>query len=255
VKVVLFCGGQGLRIRELAPDIPKPMIQVGKMPILLHIMKYYAHFGHTEFILCLGYKGQLIKDFFLSHFDPSMAHWNVTFVNTGLGDSIGQRLKSVQLYIEQDTFFLANYADVLTDAPLPHMVDRLIDSGKVASCLCVRPPYSFHIVSMRDDTAITELQSVQESDLWINGGYFVFRSEIFDYLRAGEDLVEQPFRRLIRADQLVGYRHTGFWAPMDTLKDWQTIEMGVAKGDMPWAVWKQSRLASAELVRREQLVG
>jgi glucose-1-phosphate cytidylyltransferase len=254
LKVVLFCGGQGLRIRELAPDIPKPMIPVGKLPILVQIMKYYAHFGHTEFILCLGYKGHVIKDFFLSCFDPSIASWDITFVETGLDASIGQRLRAVQPYLERDRFFLANYADVLTDAPLPHMIERLMEAGKVASFLCARPHYTFHIVSMDANESVTGLQSVLQSDLWINGGYFVLRSDIFDYLRAGEDLVEQPFQRLIRANKVLGYRHTGFWAPMDTLKDWQTLQTGLSNGDTPWAVWEQSDAGFADLLPSEPLV-
>ncbi|MBV9359165.1 MAG: glucose-1-phosphate cytidylyltransferase [Chloroflexi bacterium] len=255
MKVVLFCGGQGLRIRDLAPDIPKPMIRVGELPILLHIMKYYAHFGHTDFILCLGYKGEVIKDFFLRCSDASVQGWNITFVGTGLESSIGERLRAVESYVAPDRVFLANYADVLTDAPLPHMIDRLIDSDKVASCLCVQPRYSFHIVSIGDDASVTELRSVQQSDLWINGGYFVFRRDIFAYLRPGEDLVEEPFRRLIRAHALLGYRHTGFWAPMDTLKEWQSIQIRSAQGDTPWTVWERSPATIADNVPREQLVG
>jgi glucose-1-phosphate cytidylyltransferase len=255
VKVVLFCGGQGLRIRDLAPDIPKPMIQIGGLPILVHIMKYYAHFGHTDFILCLGYKGQIIKDFFLSCLDESVQQWNITFVNTGLDSSIGERLRAVESFVAPDRMFLANYADVLTDASLPRMIDRLDDSGKIASCLCVQPRYSFHIVSIDEDALVTALRTVQQSGLWINGGYFVFRRDIFAYLRAGEDLVEEPFRRLIRANALLGYRHSGFWAPMDTLKEWQSIQIRFANGDTPWTVWEHSQTAFADHLPQVPVVG
>ncbi len=231
------------------------MIRVGELPILLHIMKYYAYFGHTDFVLCLGYKGQVIKDYFLSCSDASVRQWNITFVGTGIDSSIGERLRAVESYVAPDRIFLANYADVLTDAPLPHMIDRLIDSGKVASCLCVQPHYSFHIVSIGEDASVTELRSVQQADLWINGGYFVFRRDVFAYLRPGEDLVEEPFRRLIRANALLGYRHSGFWAPMDTLKEWQSIQIRSAQGDTPWTVWKQPPAAVADSLPREQLVG
>jgi glucose-1-phosphate cytidylyltransferase len=257
MKVVLFCGGMGFRIRDNIQDTPKPMIQVGDRPILFHIMKYYASFGHKDFVLCLGYKGQLIKEYFLQYRDAirddfvltnggrtievlhnDIEDWRITFVETGLHANVGERLKAVQQYIGDDEYFLANYADVLTDASLPAMVDHLTTHQKVASFLCVRPRYTFHVVTLDGSQSVTSIDHVSETNLWINGGYFVFSRDIFDYLGAGEDLVGEPFNRLVRDGQLTAFQHEGFWAPMDTLKDHQIIQSMYETGLRPWAVWE-----------------
>ncbi len=257
MKVVLFCGGQGLRMREASERIPKPMITIGNRPILLHIMKYFAHFGHREFILCLGHQADAIKEYFLNYKEAllndfvlsdggrtvellrrDMQDWRITFVDTGLQANVGQRLKSIQPYIGQDEMFLANYGDVLTDAPLPDMIDNLRQRDKVASFLCVKPTYSFHCVNFDDDFTVRGISDVARAQLWINGGYFVFRREIFDYMHEGEELVEEPFGRLITREELVAYRYEGFWAPMDTLKDRQNLEQLYESGKRPWAVWE-----------------
>ena len=262
MKVVLFCGGMGLRIRDNVQDTPKPMILVGDRPILFHIMKYYASYGHTEFVLCLGYKGQLIKEYFLEYRDAirddfvlsnggrtievlhnDIEDWRITFVETGLHANIGERLKAVQRYIGDDEYFLANYADVLTDAPLPEMIEQVTSRRKAATFLSVRPRYTFHVVSLDTDQQVSSIDHVSEASIWINGGYFVFRRDIFDYLRAGEDLVAQPFSRLISEGQLLAYQHEGFWAPMDTFKDHQVIQSMYETGLRPWAVWEADQQA------------
>jgi glucose-1-phosphate cytidylyltransferase len=256
LKVVLFCGGLGLRMREASEAIPKPMVPVGNRPILWHVMKYYAHFGHTDFVLCLGYRAEVIKDYFLSYNEALsndfvlsnggrtvelLAHdirdWNITFVDTGMHASIGERLLAVRRHLEGEEYFLANYGDVLTDAWLPDLVDGLRASGKVASFLCVRPNQSFHLVRFDDRQVIRGIDEVPKADVWINGGFFVFRSDLFDYLEPGEDLVEAPFRRLIEREELVAHRYEGFWAPMDTLKDKQQLESMLEAGNGPWRVW------------------
>jgi len=263
VKVVLFCGGMGVRIRDNIHDTPKPMIEVGDYPILFHIMKYYASFGHTEFVLCLGYKGQLIKEYFLQYRDAlrddfvlsnggrtievlhnDIADWRITFVDTGLHANIGERLKAVQRYIGDDEYFLANYADVLTDASLPAMIDNLTAREKIASFLCVRPRYTFHVVTVDTDQTVSSVDHVSEADIWINGGYFVFHRDIFDYVRAGEDLVAEPFGRLVQERQLLAFQHEGFWAPMDTLKDHQVLQSMYETGCRPWAVWEASAVVA-----------
>lgn len=270
MKVVLFCGGLGLRMREASERIPKPMIPVGNWPLLMHIMKYYAHYGHTDFILCLGYNAHVIKQYFLSYNEAlsndfvlsdggrtvqlvrsDIQDWRLTFVDTGLQANIGQRLKAVRDYVGDDEVFLANYADGLTDAPLPQVIAQLVDRGKIASFLCVRPRFSCHVVSLTDGELARNVEDIRRSDLWINGGYFVFRKEIFDYIRDGEELVEEPFRRLMAEEQLVAYRYEGFWAAMDTLKDKQNLETLVESGRPPWAVWetpKVERIADGHLV-------
>jgi glucose-1-phosphate cytidylyltransferase len=258
MKVVLFCGGMGLRMRDGSAQTPKPMMPVGDRPILFHIMKYYAHYGHKEFILCLGYKAQMIKEFFIRYREAlsndfvlsdggrainvlhnDIQEWRITFVDTGLHANIGQRLKAVEALIGDDELFLANYADVLTDAPLPEMVSRTVASRKIASFLCVRPTYTFHVVAVGEDQLVTDLHDVNQANIWINGGFFIFRREIFHYLGPGEDLVGEPLRRLIATKQVLAYRHEGFWAPMDTFKDQQVIQSAAELGQRPWAVWEQ----------------
>lgn len=262
MKVVLFCGGLGLRMLEASGRIPKPMVPIGNRPVLWHVMKYFAHYGHKDFILCLGHKAEVIKEFFLTYNEAlsndfvleggsrqvellsSDAHdWRITFVNTGLRATVGERLKAVEPHLEGEEIFLANYGDVLTNAPLPDMIDRLIEGGKIASFLCVRPQYTFHVVKLDEDPPLVrDVQDVTQADLWINGGYFVFRHEIFDYIRPGEDLVFEPFHRLIEEEMLVGYRYDGFWAPMDTLKDKHNLELLLETGRAPWRVWEHERI-------------
>jgi glucose-1-phosphate cytidylyltransferase len=257
VKVVLFCGGQGLRLRDHSEALPKPMVTVGYRPILWHVMRYYAHFGHKEFILCLGYKADIIKDYFL-HYEEALsndfvlssgavellqrdiADWKITFVETGLNANVGQRLRAVRKYVGDEPF-LANYGDVLTDAPLDTRVEQFLATDNTASFMCVRPTsYSFHLVRLGDTHLVARIDDVGTSDLWINGGYFIFRPEIFEALGPGEDLVEEPFRRLIAAGKLQGDPYEGYWAPMDTLKDVQALQRVFDTGRPPWAIWQEA---------------
>lgn len=257
MKVVLFCGGLGLRMREASERVPKPMVPIGDRPILWHIMKYFAHFGHTRFILCLGYRGEVIKDYFLNYNEALsndfvlsdggrkldlLAHdiqdWEITFVDTGLQKSVGERLRAVRHYLEGEEYFLANYGDTLTDAHLPTLVENLKEQQKVASFLCVRPNYTFHLVELDESYRVHRIQESARADLWMNGGYFVFRNDIFDYIGEREDLVEQPFQRLIDLQELIAYRYEGFWEPMDTLKDKQKLDALLDEGNGPWRVWE-----------------
>ena len=255
MKVVLFCGGAGMRLRGYADDVPKPMVAIGTRPILWHLMKYYAHFGHKDFILCLGYKGNAIKDYFL-HYDESISNdfvwshggkqvkyvnrdiddWTITFVETGTNTNIGQRLKVVQPYLEGEELFLANYGDGLSDAPLPGVVDTFRKSGAVASMLVVQPTASFDLVRTGPGGAVDEICPLTQSDTWINGGFFVMRPEIFQYMRPGEELVREPFQRLIHKQALLAYKYTGFWQCMDTFKDKQRLEE-LDQASAPWKVW------------------
>jgi glucose-1-phosphate cytidylyltransferase len=268
VKVVLFCGGQGLRMREASEVAPKPMIPIGNRPVLWHVMKYYAHFGLTDFVLCLGYKSEVIKHFFLTY-NEAMANdfvlseggakvhllktdihnWNITFVDTGLHSSIGERLRAVRHLLRDDEYFLANYGDTLTDAHLPSMIDRVKESGVSASFLAVKPNYSFHVVSVNDDGRVASISDVTKSDLWINGGYFVMRSSFLDTMRPGEDLVEEPLRRAIAAGDALAHRHEGFWAPMDTLKEQQWLESLHESGRAPWELWANGHGAEPEVAQ------
>jgi glucose-1-phosphate cytidylyltransferase len=259
MKVVLFCGGQGLRLREYSEAVPKPMVPIGSRPVLWHVMRYYAHFGHRDFVLALGYRAEAIKEYFLryeeavsndfvlSHggnvelLSSDITDWRITFAGTGTHANIGQRLLAVRRHVEAEEVFLANYADGVTDAPLDELVRDFMIRGKVAALLAVRPSYGFHVTSVGPDGLVRSVQSVADAGLRMNGGYFIFRREIFNYIREGEDLVNEPFRRLVTEGQLVGYCHDGFWAPMDTLKERQMLEELNLSGRPPWAVW-QDRL-------------
>ena len=253
MKVVLFCGGLGTRIREYSENIPKPMIPVGQQPILWHLMKYYSDQGHRDFVLCLGYKANTIKDFFLNWrhtafndcivsdsgrkveiLGDAPADWRVTLVDSGIWRNIGERLCSVREHVKNEKMFLANYSDGLSDVPVQQMVDLLETTNKTACFLAVRPPLTFHLVEFDADGQVQRLRASGDAEIWINAGFFVFRNRIFDYIKDGEELVNEPFRRLIAEGELIAYRHTGFFRAMDTLRDKQILEEMVERGDMPW---------------------
>jgi glucose-1-phosphate cytidylyltransferase len=235
------------------------MVTIGYRPVLWHVMRYFAHFGHKDFILCLGYRADVIKDYFLRYNEAlsndfvltgggppellgrDIEDWRISMVDTGLRANLGQRLRAIRGHLGDDEIFLANYGDTLTDAPLTEFIDDFCAQDKIAAFMSVRPSsYSFHLVQMKhgSDRLVGHIDDVRTSDVWINGGYFLFRREIFDYIGPGEELVEAPFRRLIEADQLMTYRYDGFWAPMDTLKDVQNLETLWESGEPPWALWQ-----------------
>jgi glucose-1-phosphate cytidylyltransferase len=253
MKVVLFAGGFGVRMGEETQRIPKPMIHVGNRPILWHIMKYYASWGHKEFILCLGYKAESIKEYFLTYNEAlandfvlsnggqdvqllgsDISDWRVTFVDTGAQSTIGDRLRFVASYLGDDEYFLATYGDGVTDAPLPDMIERLERSGKTALFLSARPMFTAHVVSTDGDGVVTAVEDIQRAEVWINAGFFVFRRDILDYLEPGEELVEEGFARLIDKGELITYRYEGFWGPMDTIKDKQRLDALEESGRAPW---------------------
>jgi glucose-1-phosphate cytidylyltransferase len=256
MKVVLFCGGLGMRLRDYSDQIPKPLVEVGSRPILWHLMKYYAHYGHKEFILCLGHGAQAIKSFFLKY-DECMANdfvyaeggrdvrilnkdihdWRITFVDTGLDSTIGERLRRVRQYLEPDDVFLANYADGLSDLDLKEYVESFLAREKVACFLSVPAPHTFHIVHSDEQDHVTKLEHVAKSTVRINAGYFVLKKTIFDYMNPGEELVLQPFERLIEQRQLLSVAYDGFWQNMDTFKDKVQLDDMVARGRSPWKVW------------------
>jgi glucose-1-phosphate cytidylyltransferase len=253
VKVVLFCGGLGTRIRDYPESVPKPMIPIGNHPILWHVMQYYSEHGHHDFVLCLGYKANIVKNYFLnyriaensdciiSEFGSKIdiigerpPEWRVTLVDTGIWRNIGARLFAVKHFVENEEIFLANYSDGLTDAPLGQMIEKFKASGKIACFLAVHPPINFHLAEFNDKGVVQRIRSSQESDIWINGGYFIFRKEIFEYVQDGEELVLEPFNRLIKAGKLMAYKYEGFWRAMDTLRDRQILEEMVERGETPW---------------------
>jgi glucose-1-phosphate cytidylyltransferase len=260
MKVVLFCGGMGLRMREYSEAVPKPMVPIGYRPILWHVMKYYAHYGHEDFILCLGYKADVIKNYFLNYdecvsndfvlskggkdlqlLSSDIDDWRIAFVDTGLKSNIGQRLKAVEKHLEKEEVFLANYTDGLSDVNLDLLVERFMQSKRVACFVSVKPRASFHMITVDAEGIVKSIEHVTKSGARINGGFFLFRHEIFHYLKEGEELVEEPFRRLIAEGQLSCYEHNSFWACMDTFKDRQELEDLYGRGNAPWVVWNGDR--------------
>ena len=263
MKVVLFCGGQGLRLRDYAEALPKPMVPIGPRPVLWHVMRYYAHFGYKDFLLCLGYKAEVIKEYFLRYNEAlsndfvlsdggrsvellrtDIQDWRITFVDTGLHASIGERLRAVRRELANEELFLANYADVLTDAPHGRAGRRF--PGAIGDGGVPVGSADVHLPSRRQRARWARRAgsaTSTESDVWINGGHFILRPSVFDYMEPGDELVEQPFERLIAAGGLVTYRYEGFWAPMDTLKDMHTLESMYEAGRPPWAKWQAPDVA------------
>jgi glucose-1-phosphate cytidylyltransferase len=258
MKVVLFCGGLGTRLREHSDTIPKPLVNIGYRPIVWHLMRYYAHHGHKDFVLCLGYRGDLIREFFLNYnecmsndfvlseggkkvelLSSDIDDWRITFVDTGLHSNIGQRLLRVRKYLEGEPMFLANYADGLTDLPLNAHIEEFKRRDVAASFVAVPTATSFHTIRADVGGLVTEFGRISDSDVWINAGFFCLRSDIFDYIEEGDELVEKPFQRLIAKHKLSVYRYQGFWQQMDTLKDKITYDRMEGRGDCPWAVWKK----------------
>jgi glucose-1-phosphate cytidylyltransferase len=246
------CGGLGTRNHEYSEGFPKPMIPVGQRPILWHIMNYYSHHGHRDLVLCLGYKANTIRKVFLNRqhtyfsdciisekgqkvelIGEKQAGWRVTLVDRGIWRNVGERLCAVREHAKDEEVFLANYSDGLSDVPLQKMIDLLKNSGKTACFLAGRPALTFHLVEFDANERVETPRASADWNIWINAG-FVFRNRIFDYIKDGEVLVIEPFRRLIKDGELIAYRYTGFFRPMDMLKDRQILEEMVDRGDMPW---------------------
>ncbi len=261
MKVVLFCGGLGMRMREFSENTPKALVPIGYRPIIWHIMKYYSYFGHKDFVLCLGYRGDLIKEYFLNYNEAisndfvlqrdkdgkrkvqliqnESEDWTITFAETGLSSNIGTRLFNAKKYLEGEEMFLAHYTDILTDLHLNAYIDDFKKTNAIASFVAAKPPVSFHTVEFGQGGHVRELSEASGGDLWQNGGFFALRHEIFDYLEYGEELVIEPFAKLITKNQLVAHKHHGFWSSMDTFKEMQSLNQVYTSGEAPWEVWKR----------------
>jgi glucose-1-phosphate cytidylyltransferase len=269
MKVVLFCGGLGLRLRDYADHIPKPMVPIGYRPILWHVMRYFAHFGHKEFILCLGYRGDLIKQYFLNYNEclsndfvlskggksvelanSDIHDWRITFAETGFRSNIGQRLLAAQKYVMDEDVFLANYTDGLTDLDLTSYLAYARERDKIATFLSVGPNLSYHVVQTGADGLVTGINELTKSGIRINAGTFVLKRDIFKYIQPGEELVIEPFQRLIQERQLAAYEYDGFFAAMDTFKDKQQLDDLYEAGQPPWEVWRESNRGSGNEFRR-----
>jgi glucose-1-phosphate cytidylyltransferase len=256
MKVVILAGGYGTRIRDVADDIPKPMIPIGPFPILWHIMKTYAHFGHKEFIICLGYKGQVIKDFFLNyeaytrdftitfggqgkidyHSDHDESDWKITLADTGLRSMTGSRISRIRDYVGDEDFMLT-YGDGVSDVNIDKLVEFHKSHGKVLTVTGVRPPGRFGEMVGNSAGQILEFNEKPQATAGrISGGYFVASPRIFDYLTDSEELVfeQGPIRKLVNDNQLMMFEHDGFWQPMDTSREFQLLNSLYEDGEAPW---------------------
>lgn len=258
MRVVILCGGYGTRIRDVADDIPKPMIPIGRYPILWHIMKYYASFGHKDFILCLGYKGSVIKDFFLSyeahtkdftislgrrddlqfHTEHGELDWRVTLAETGLRSMTGSRISRIRKYVGNEDFLLT-YGDGVGDVNLDDLVKFHKSHGKALTVTGVRPPARFGELVAKEGQIVEFNEKPQATAGRISGGYFVASPLIFDYLTDDESLVfeQDPMRAMVRDGQYMVYEHDGFWQPMDTSREYSLLNSLFDKGDAPWVRW------------------
>ena len=233
MQVVILCGGKGTRMGS--GDLPKAMFPIGGRPILWHIMNIYSRQGFSDFILCLGYKGNKIKDYF-----SRKKNWRIQFVNTGLETNTGGRLKKAQDYIERSLFF-ATYGDGLADIKLNQLLDFHKAHKKVATLTAVRPLSPFGIVGISSSNIVTHFEEKPRLDHWINGGFFVFEKEVFQYLRGHDILEKDTFARIVKDNNLAAYRHNGFWECMDTYKDNLRLNELWEKGIAPWAIWKKGQ--------------
>jgi glucose-1-phosphate cytidylyltransferase len=236
---------------------------IGDRPLIWHVMRLYAHFGHTEFVLCLGYGARHIVDYFVNYdetcsndfvlrnggkdiemLSSDIADWTITFVHTGVDTPIGERLRRVREYVEGDEVFAANYADVLTDAPLDLIERQLRARGAVGSLLAVPPQAAFHMVEADDDCYVRDIKTVASLHVQENGGYFFFTPEIFDYLNEGEDLVTDALPRLAAERRLLAWPHDGFWKPADTVKERSELDAMARRHERPWALWDEAQAAA-----------
>lgn len=272
MKVVLFCGGKGTRLRDYSETIPKPMVNVGYRPILWNLMKYYAHYGHKEFILALGYKADKIKDYFVNYdekisndfvytqggkkielLNSDIHDWRITFVDTGINSNVGMRLYQLREHLQEEEMFLANYADGLTDMHLPSMIEHFQHQpDKVATFMTYKPTATFHTVLAEESGLVTSIQPISYTKLWLNTGFFLLRPEIFDYMEYGDELVVEPFQRLIEQKKLTTYHHYGFWQQMDTFKDKMLLDDLEDAGNTPWKVWEDD-LKKASILQHDPI--
>lgn len=256
MKVVILAGGFGTRIRDVADDIPKPMIPIGRYPILWHIMKWYAKFGHKEFVLCLGHKGQVIKSFFLDyeahtrditltlgnggsiayHSDHDESDWRITLADTGLNAMTGARIRKIRKYVEGEEFMLT-YGDGVSDVDIDALLTFHRAHGKILTVTGVRPPGRFGELEAGTNGAVSGFnEKPQATGGRISGGYFIASARLFDYLDDNEDLVFEkgPLEALVRDQQLMMFEHDGFWQPMDTSREYQLLNSLYAEGKAPW---------------------
>ncbi|MGI8542972.1 MAG: sugar phosphate nucleotidyltransferase [Aridibacter sp.] len=238
MKTVILCGGKGMRLRGYGQDIPKALLEIGDNPIIWHILQLYSDFGINDFVLCLGFLGDKIKKFFIEQrmlnedltlnlkenkynflTSNNLENWKITFAETGLETNTGGRIKKIKKYLDGDDIFCATYGDGLANVDIKKLIEFHKSHGKIATLTSVIPESNFGLIKFNKDNIITEFQEKPKLEQWINGGFFVFNKEIFDYLGSNSILEKEPFEKLAKDRQLVAFKHTGFWKCMDTYKD------------------------------------
>ncbi len=256
MRVALLAGGLGTRLREETEFRPKPMVSVGNRPILWHIMRAYAHQGHQEFVVCAGYRGEIIKEYFrefqseVSDFTVTLGSkgsiqfhdgfveegWQVTVADTGLNTMTGGRLFKARKYLDSETF-MCTYGDGLANVDIKALLEFHNSHGKVATVTAVRPVSRFGVLDLSQSGEVEHFREKPQADGWINAGFFVFNREIFNYLEENSILENEPMAALARAGQLMAFRHDGFWQPMDTYREFSMLNEMWNKGSAPWKVW------------------
>jgi len=259
MKVVILAGGYGTRIRDVSNDIPKPMIPIGNYPILWHIMKHFAHFSFKDFILCLGYKNEVIKDYFLNyqkrqndftldlktqniedHTNRIIDDWKVTFVETGLNSFTGARIFRVKQYLEKDDYFMLTYGDGVSDIDVDKLFYFHKSHGKLMTVTGGHPPGRFGELELEDNLVVGFNEKPQVTEGWISAGFFVCSRSVLDYLTPNEDLIfeKEPINNIVKDGQLMVYKHEGFWHPMDTSRDYQLLNQLWGQNKAPWRTWE-----------------
>lgn len=257
MKTILLAGGLGTRISEKTGDCPKPMVEIGGKPLLWHIMQHYSAYGHNEFVVALGYKSEIIKQYFFNFYtlnndlsvnlgtgdvtihERHTLSWNVHLIDTGLNTQTGGRLKRLQKWIGDERFMMT-YGDGLSDVDLDELIDFHLSHGKLATVLSVRPPARFGELKFQGDQIHSFSEKPQIDKGWINGGFFVLEPEVFDYLENDQTVWERsPLETLAREGELMGFCHPGFWQPMDTLREWRYLQSLWDNGNPPWILKKK----------------
>lgn len=259
MKVVILAGGKGTRIREKSQLIPKPMIEIGGMPILWHIMKTYSHYGYNEFIICCGYKGEYIKEYFLDYslknknvlfdlektdknmpkttFFNEVENWKISFINTGLNTNTSGRLLRVRQYLQDDDEFMLTYGDGVSDIDITQLIEFHKKSGKIATISTTRPDGRFGVVKVNDGIVNGFKEKARQDQSLVNIGFMILNKEIFSYLGDGSSMLEQePFEKLSLDEKMAAYYHDGFWSPMDNMSDHEYLEK-LWENNAPWRVW------------------
>jgi glucose-1-phosphate cytidylyltransferase len=256
MKAVILAGGLGTRISEETGSKPKPMIEIGSKPILWHIMKIYSSFGVNDFVICCGYKGYMVKEYFANYFlhmsdvtfdmknNKMEIHrkfaepWNVTLVDTGIDTMTGGRLKRIKEYVDDKTFCFT-YGDGVADVQIDKLIKFHNDNKTIATVTAVQPPGRFGTLDVKQDKIISFKEKPPGDGNWINGGYFVLEPSVFDYLKDDSTVWErEPLEKLAKDEQLSAYKHSGFWQPLDTLRDKNKLEDLWSKGNAPWKIWE-----------------